>query len=147
MGRVGAGDHAPFPALIGIPAEGELNQHAAFGAVEIGAGVIPGAHHIIDFQLFRVDLIALGVQLPAALEILAVADRHGVIAIGKGVIVFRSVPVVLDRVGGRRGEKRLGHSGLRVVRSDLAVARSAGLRGQPRQGHPEHYRKRANRGH
>src|SRR5580704_585081 len=90
--------------------------------------MVSRAHYIIDLHFFGVDLFAVGVQLPAALKILAVPDSHRVVAVGKGVVVFRSLRVVLNGVGGSRYKERPAHSSARVVRRDVSMARGADLR-------------------
>src|SRR5437588_628354 len=77
MDGIGAGGHVPAAAAFGIPAEGELDQGAAGGAMEIGAGVVAGAHHVVDLELFDVGLAAIDADLPAALKDFAAAAQHG----------------------------------------------------------------------
>src|ERR1017187_8554864 len=128
MLRVGPGHHAPSPAFVRVPAQRQFDQHATLGAVQIRAGMVSRPHYIIDFHFFGVDLVAAGVQLPAALEVLAVPDRHRVMAVGKGMVVFGGLRIILNRVAGSRCKERPAHSGARVVRRDFPVACGAELR-------------------
>src|ERR1700722_10682851 len=65
---IGAGDHTPLSAFARVPAERQLNQHAALSPMQIRAGVVTRPHNIIDLQFFGIDLFAGGIQLPAALK-------------------------------------------------------------------------------
>src|SRR5579872_5062134 len=106
--------------------------------MQVRPGVVPRPHHVVDAQLLDVNRVTGRIYLPALLEILAVPNRHGVVAIRKRVIVIRCIPVVLDLIGRGGPEERLGHAGAGITLRDLTVTsgtylgvhEGAGLRGQ-----------------
>ena len=98
MWGVGPGNHPPLAAFVRVPAQRQLDQHPSLGPVQVGAGMVSRTHHIIDLQLLDVDLLAGGVQLPAALEIFSIPDSHRIVAVGEGVIILGGFRVILDRV-------------------------------------------------
>ncbi len=88
--------------------QGAVRSACPRGPVQIRAGMISRAHHIVDAQFFHVDLFAARVQLPAPLEILAVSDGHGVVAVGKGMVIAGSFPRSLQWCWRRRAERTTG---------------------------------------
>ncbi len=100
IGAVVAGIHGEGAAVFGVPAERELLERAASGAVQVGFGVIAGAEDEIDLLLFDVGLAAVEAELPAPLEDAAGALDHGEVAGGRRVVVG------LVRAGARRAWDR-----------------------------------------
>ena len=116
VGSVVAGIHGPVAALVGVPAEGELDEGVAGRTVEVGAGVMAGAEDEVDLLFDLVGGAAVGAELVAALEELAAALEHGEVALGGGVVV-RFGPVgegVFDGGGGERARHAGVLVGLRV---------------------------------
>src|SRR6185437_16834370 len=86
IATIEAGQHVPGAAVFGIPAERELLQSAARRHVEIGAAMVAGAENVVSGFLFDVGFFAVVIELPAALESLAIVLDHGVIRVRRFVI-------------------------------------------------------------
>ena len=116
-----AGAHRPVPAVFAVPADGHFDEMAARRAMQIAAGVVAGADHVIDPGLYGVRLLPVESRLVPALEPFAVALDHGVVAAGRAVIEPVVVPVVFNR-GSRCGAvERTAHTGLAVAFCDLRM--------------------------
>src|SRR5579864_3182431 len=90
--------HHPVPALLGVPGERQLLQRARAGSVEIGADMISGAHHKIDFCLVYIGLFSLKADLITALVILAVPLQHRKVGVRRRVIIAVVYAIILGGI-------------------------------------------------
>src|ERR1051326_7269849 len=93
--------------------------------MEIGAGMIAGAQHVVDFQFLYVDRRIAQSELPAPLVICAVADDHRVVSIGRWMLELVVPRGILYRSGRCRAKERPSHACMQVILSNLAVAARA----------------------
>ena len=128
MERIEGRAHRPDAALFRIPAQRQLDEGAAGGAVQIRAGVVAGADDVIDFQLFDILFLAAEADLPAALVEGAVAADHGVVGVGEGVVELVAFGVILHHVGGGGAIEGAAHAGLAIGLRDLGMAGGADAR-------------------
>lgn len=122
-----AGIHGEVAAILGVPAEGELDEGAGGGAVKVGAGVVAGAHDEVDLLFEQVDAAALGVELIAELEVVAAALEHFEVAFRGRVEVGVVADEVFDHLLRGGAVEGAAHAGLAVGIDDVAVAGGAGF--------------------
>ena len=123
---VETGIHAPVAAVFGIPGERKFDQRSILLAMQIGPHMIARAHDLVDRQLFYIVWIAVETLLPAALIVLSIMLREGVIRAGGCVIelaIFGGAP---DGVSGSRLVEGVRHPGVSVSSGLGGMALRAG---------------------
>src|SRR4051812_40145062 len=98
VGMIVARAHSPMTAVFGIPAQGQLLKCIPAGPVQVGTGVISGAHYVIDLLLHHVDFFSLVADLITALVVLAVMLQHGEAGKRRLMVVGVVAGVILDRI-------------------------------------------------
>jgi hypothetical protein len=126
-GVVKSGTHCPIAAVGGIPGDGQFDESVFGGAMDITAGMIAGAHDIVNLKLLYVGLATLIADLVSAKEEGVTAADHLIVAIGGLVMDSIVFLEVLDaEVGCCGGVERAAHSGLLKCFGDLSMAGGTG---------------------
>lgn len=120
-----SGRHLPETAPLRVPGERKLQKTTLWRAVDIAAGVIPGAHHVVNLFFHHVDVPAVGPLLIAPNKVLSFPFERQIVTSRR--LVAEGLPPAEIRGGvfGRQREERASHPGLPERRRGLGVARNA----------------------